>query len=77
MLEDTVFRRKLCGEGEFDCPGFREAVLNAGFNGEWYGVEIISTEYRKLPRPEMATRSFDTTMEQFRNVEARRHKAHA
>lgn len=77
LLEDTVFRRKLCGEGEFDCPGFIEAVQNAGFNGDWYGVEIISTEYRKLPLEEMAIRSFDTTMQQFGNVEARQHKANA
>lgn len=77
LLEDTVFRRKLCGEGDFDCPGFIEAVQNAGFNGDWYGVEIISTEYRKLPLEEMAIRSFDTTMQQFRNVEARQHKANA
>ncbi|WP_027211053.1 sugar phosphate isomerase/epimerase family protein [Burkholderia sp. WSM2232] len=77
LLEDTVFRRKLCGEGEFDCPGFIEAVQSAGFNGEWYGVEIISTEYRKLPLQEMATRSFDTTMQQFHNVEARQRKASA
>ena len=77
LLEDTVFRRKLCGEGQFDCPGFIEAVQNAGFNGDWYGVEIISTEYRKLPLEQMAIRSFDTTMQQFRNVEARQHKANA
>jgi len=74
LLEDTVFRRKLCGEGEFDNPGFIEAVQDVGFKGEWYGVEIISTEFRKLPLVEMATRAFDTTMQQFREVEARKRK---
>ena len=74
LLEDTVFRRKLCGEGTFDCPRFIEAVQSAGFNGEWYGVEIISAELRKLPLEEMAARAFNTTMQQFRDVEARRHK---
>jgi sugar phosphate isomerase/epimerase len=74
LLEDTVFRRKLCGEGSFDCPGFIEAVQNAGFSGEWYGVEIISTEFRKLPLKEMAVSAFNTTMSQIRDVEARRHK---
>jgi sugar phosphate isomerase/epimerase len=74
LLEDTVFRRKLCGEGTFDCPGFIETVQNAGFNGEWYGVEIISTELRKLPLEEMAAKAFNTTMQQFRDVEARKHK---
>jgi sugar phosphate isomerase/epimerase len=77
LLEDTVFRRKLCGEGEFDNPGFIEAVHNAGFKGEWYGVEIISTELRKLPLDEMAARAFDTTMQQFREVEERKRKAAA
>ncbi|WP_250476081.1 sugar phosphate isomerase/epimerase [Caballeronia sp. GAFFF1] len=77
LLEDTVFRRKLCGEGVFDCPGFIEAVQEAGFNGDWYGVEIISTEYRKLPLEQMAISSFDTTMQQFREVEARRQKVNA
>ncbi|MFM0158504.1 sugar phosphate isomerase/epimerase [Paraburkholderia sediminicola] len=77
LLEDTVFRRKLCGEGDLDNPGFIEAVQNAGFNGEWYGVEIISTELRKLPLNEMAARAFDTTMQQFREVEGRKHKTAA
>jgi sugar phosphate isomerase/epimerase len=72
LLEDTVFRRKLCGEGDFDIPSFIEAVQNAGFNGEWYGVELISTELRKLPLEEMASRAFDTTMRQFRAVETRK-----
>ncbi|WP_396331109.1 sugar phosphate isomerase/epimerase family protein [Burkholderia anthina] len=75
LLEDTVFRRKLCGEGDFDTPGFIEAVQDAGFGGEWYGVEIISTELRKLPLEEMATRAFDTTRQQFLEVAARKNKA--
>lgn len=74
LLEDTIYRRKLCGEGRFDCPGFIEAVQNAGFNGEWYGVEIISTAFSKLPLEEMATNAFKTTMSQFQAVEARRKK---
>jgi sugar phosphate isomerase/epimerase len=74
LLEDTIYRRKLCGEGKFDCQGFIEAVQNAGFNGEWYGVEIISTAFRKLPLEEMATHAFKTTMSQFQAVEARRNK---
>jgi sugar phosphate isomerase/epimerase len=74
LLEDTVYRRKLCGEGTFDCPGFIESVQQAGYNGEWYGVEIISTVYRKLPLEEMAASAFNTTMSQFRAVEARRNQ---
>ena len=72
LLEDTVFRRKLCGEGCFDNPGFIEAVQDAGYGGRWYGVEIISSDYRELPLETMAARSFDTTMQQFRDVEARK-----
>lgn len=68
LLEDTVYRRKVCGEGTFDCPGFIGAVQHAGFNGEWYGVEIISTEFRQLPLEEMATRAFNTTMAQFKGL---------
>lgn len=77
LLEDTVFRRKLCGEGVFDNPGFIEAVQSAGFKGEWYGVEIISSELRQLPLEEMAARTFDTTMQQFREVALRKQRTGA
>jgi sugar phosphate isomerase/epimerase len=74
-LEDTVFRRKFCGDGELDNQAFIDAVQSAGFKGEWYGVEIISTELRRLPLVEMAQRAFDTTMQQFLELEAGRSDA--
>lgn len=52
-LEDTLQRRRLCGEGEFDLPGFVAAVRAAGYRGPW-GVEIISAEQRARPLQEAA-----------------------
>ncbi|HWV11669.1 MAG TPA: sugar phosphate isomerase/epimerase, partial [Sphingobium sp.] len=38
ITEDTMRHRKLCGEGEFDVPGFIGAMGQAGYDGP-YGVE--------------------------------------
>ena len=65
MTEDTMHHRKLCGEGEFDVPGFIEAMTRAGYRGP-YGVEILSRELRRLPVAEAARRSFETARAQFR-----------
>ena len=65
MAEDTMHHRKLCGEGEFDVPGFIEAMIRAGYRGP-YGVEILSRELRRLPVAEAARRSFETARAQFR-----------
>ena len=35
-----------------------------------HGVEILSEKHRKLPLDEMARRSFDTTMAQFKKLAA-------
>jgi sugar phosphate isomerase/epimerase len=69
LFEDTIYKRKLCGEGFFNPPEFIKAVQSAGFKGA-YGVEILSETYRKLPLKEMARRSFDTTMQQFKKIAA-------
>jgi sugar phosphate isomerase/epimerase len=47
MFEDTVNRRRYCGEGAFDLPGIITALRTAGWNGPW-GVEILSTEHRRV-----------------------------
>ena len=65
LVEDTVNHRRLCGEGEFDVPGFLDHVWKAGYRGP-VGVEVLNKELRKLPLDELATRSFSTTMAQFR-----------
>lgn len=65
LQEDTMHHRKLCGEGEFNLPGFIEAMTRAGYRGP-YGVEILSRELRRLPLAEAARRSFETACAQFR-----------
>ncbi len=64
ITEDTMRHRKLCGEGEFDVPGFIGAMGRAGYDGP-YGVEILSDEFRRLPLAEAARRSFDSSVAQF------------
>ena len=48
LFEDTVHRRRYCGEGSFDLPGMVTALRAAGWTGPW-GVEILSAEHRSLP----------------------------
>jgi sugar phosphate isomerase/epimerase len=65
LLSDTFHRRRLCGEGMFDIPAFIQAIQTQGYRGPW-GVEILSETHRKLPLQEMAKRSFETAMAQFK-----------
>jgi len=65
LHEDTINHRRLCGEGEFDIKSFISCVRKAGYTGPW-GIEVLSEELRKWPLEELATRSFNTTMAQFR-----------
>lgn len=44
-LEDTLHRRRLPGDGDFDTAGFVAAVRATGYDGPW-GVEILSDEHR-------------------------------
>ena len=62
--EDTMCRRRLCGEGEFDVPGFIAALDRAGYQGP-FGVEILADDFRKLSLDDACRRSFDTTAAQF------------
>lgn len=48
LFEDTVHRRRLCGEGSFDLPAIIAALRTAGWHGPW-GVEILSDDHRKTP----------------------------
>lgn len=57
-IEDTLERRRCCGDGEFDLAGFVAAVRKAGYDGPW-GVEIISAAQRALPLEAAARLSFD------------------
>jgi len=65
LHEDTINHRRLCGEGEFDIRGFINCVQKAGYT--WpYGIEVLSLELRQKPLEELTTRSFNTTLAQFR-----------
>lgn len=48
LFEDTVHRRRYCGEGTFDLTGMITALRDAGWRGPW-GVEILSGEHRLAP----------------------------
>lgn len=63
-MEDTLLRRRLPGEGDFDIPAFLRAVADTGYDG-LYGVEILSDAQRAMLPAEAAQRSFDATMAQF------------
>ena len=64
MLEDTLDRRRLCGEGSLDVPAFIRAIRATGFDGPW-GVEILSDEHRKLALKDQVTKSYATAKRQF------------
>lgn len=67
MLNDTLYHRKLCGEGDFDIPGFLKAIERAGYDGP-IGVEVISREQMTLPLDEAARRLYDTTIRWFETI---------
>jgi sugar phosphate isomerase/epimerase len=56
LYEDTVHRRRYCGEGVFDLTGMIKALRTAGWEGPW-GVEILSVEHRSLPVEEALSRA--------------------
>ncbi len=64
LNEETTQHRKFCGEGEFDLPGFMDAIEASGYDGP-YGVEVISRANRSLPLDEVVRRAYETTMAQF------------
>jgi sugar phosphate isomerase/epimerase len=59
LFEDTRDRRRLCGQGSFDLPGFVTALRSAGWSGPW-GVEILSAQQRQLPVREAAAAAYTT-----------------
>jgi sugar phosphate isomerase/epimerase len=63
LFEDTVNRRRLCGQGSFDLQGCITALRAAGWTGPW-GVEILSEEFRRLPVREAAAAAFTTAAAQ-------------
>lgn len=63
LAEDTL-RRRQCGEGAFDLPGFAAALDSAGVTVP-FSVEIISPEVAALPADEAARTSFDAARRVF------------
>jgi sugar phosphate isomerase/epimerase len=63
LFEDTVHRRRYCGQGAFDLPGMIAALRAAGWNGPW-GVEILSDEHRSSPVREAVRRAADSARQQ-------------
>jgi sugar phosphate isomerase/epimerase len=63
LFEDTVHRRRYCGDGAFDLEGIIAALRAAGWNGPW-GVEILSEEHRALPVREALRRAADSARRQ-------------
>lgn len=61
LFEDTVNHRLLCGEGVFDLPGLVSVLRDNGFDGPW-GVEILSSSFRKLPVYEALKIAADTAL---------------
>jgi sugar phosphate isomerase/epimerase len=58
--EDTIDRRRYCGDGAFPLAAFLDAIRATGFNG-CYVVEIISEEARSLALVDAAARAYDTS----------------
>lgn len=56
LFEDTVHRRRYCGEGSFDLTAMITALRTTGWNGPW-GVEILSDEHRSTPVDEAVARA--------------------
>jgi sugar phosphate isomerase/epimerase len=71
MWVDTVHRRRLCGEGEWDVPGFINSMRDCGYAGAW-GVEILSESFRKLPLDTALPLAYETTMACFEEAERER-----
>jgi sugar phosphate isomerase/epimerase len=59
LFQDTVHRRRYCGEGSFDLAGIITALRTAGWTGPW-GVEILSEEHRSLPVKEALRKAADS-----------------
>ena len=61
MQTETTQWRAFPGEGEFDMPGFMEAIAATGYDGP-YGVEVIRAENRSRSVDELAEIAYRTTM---------------
>jgi sugar phosphate isomerase/epimerase len=60
-VDETVNRRRPCGEGAFELGTFVSAIAATGYGG-LYGVEILSAEDRVKPVADVARTAFDSAM---------------
>ncbi len=60
ILEETIERRALPGEGAFDLDGFIRSVEATGYRG-LYGVELLSNAQRRAPLADAANRAAQAT----------------
>ncbi|MFF7234645.1 TIM barrel protein [Streptomyces sioyaensis] len=60
LWEDTHNARLFPGEGDLNVKSFVSAIKRTGYTGP-FGVEMLSTEFRRLPLPEAVQRAYSTT----------------
>src|SRR4051812_10377751 len=72
LLEDTLHRRRLPGEGTFPLVDFVSLLEDHGAYGAPISIEILSDELHALPAEEAAQRAMDATRRLFDAVDARK-----
>lgn len=60
LLDATINKRLLCGEGDFDIGGFLKVVADIGYEGP-FGIEVLNSELREMPLDTIVTKVFETT----------------
>jgi sugar phosphate isomerase/epimerase len=60
VMHETVNRRAMPGEGEFDLTRFTDTLTTRGWSG-LVSVEVLSEELRLLPAADFARRAFEST----------------
>jgi sugar phosphate isomerase/epimerase len=61
QFEDTVDHRLLCDDGSFDLRGLVAVLRDKGFDGPW-GVEILSSSFRRLPVAQAVKLAAESTL---------------
>jgi len=64
LTTETTQHRAFPGQGEFDMPGFMNAIEAAAYDGP-YGVEVINVRNRSRTLDELASIAYETAMAQF------------
>jgi sugar phosphate isomerase/epimerase len=65
MVTETTQHRAFPGQGEFDMPGFMDAIAATGYDGP-YGVEVINAENSQRTLDELVKLAYDTSMAMFK-----------